>query len=487
MLETHGGLLINGKLQEAEPAARFECHNPATETLVGTAPDASHADVHKAVAAARQAADNTDWQRDRDLRRHCLAQLQDRCRDFADTWRHELVAETGTPLMWTYSVQLDWPIERGLGVPLALMDSYEWEVDRGVSEGRAGAQRQKVLKHPVGVVAGIVPWNFPVEITLSKVGAVLATGNTMVIKAAPETPLNLLRLGELISDTDIPPGVVNTITSADHLVGETLAGSAGVDLVSFTGSTVTGKRVMTTAAANLTRCFLELGGKSASIIVEDADLARAVGRSISACTHSGQGCGLSTRLLVPRSRYAEALEIVRAAWEAVPFGDPTDPEVMAGPLISERQRDRVLGYISTGVDEGACLLVGGGKPAKFERGFFVEPTVFCDVDNSMVIAQEEIFGPVLCVIPYDDDDDAVRIANDSKYGLAGSVTGGDPERAAGIARRIRTGTISVNGTGGYDPAMPFGGHKHSGIGRQWGVEGFDELMELTSMSVPEPG
>ena len=486
MPASDGRLLIGGELVEAESGARFECRNPATEGLVATAPDASHRDAHRAVAAARHAADSTDWQRDRDFRRHCLAQLRDRCTGFADTWRHELVAEVGTPVMWTYSVQLDWPIALGLGTPLALMDSYEWEVDRGTSEGRGGRQRQAVLKHPVGVVAGIVPWNFPVEITLSKVGAVLATGNTMVVKAAPETPLNLLRLGELVSDTDIPPGVVNTITSSDHLVGETLAGSPDVDLVAFTGSTETGRRVMRTAATNLTRCFLELGGKSASIVVEDADLPRAVGRSVSACTHAGQGCGLSTRLLVPRSRYAEALEIVRAAWEAVPFGDPTDPQVMAGPLISARQRDRVLGYIETGASEGARLLVGGGRPSGFERGFFVEPTVFCDVDNSMTVAQEEIFGPVLCVIPYGDDDDAVRIANDSRYGLAGSVTGGDPERAAAIARRIRTGTISVNGAGGYDPSMPFGGHKQSGIGRQWGVEGFDELMELTSISAPEP-
>ncbi len=485
-MSTIGGkLLVNGELVEAESGARFECYNPANESLVGTAPDASHGDVYRAVAAARYAADSTDWHRDHDFRRHCLGQLQDLCTDFAGTWRHELVAEIGTPLMWTYSVQLDWPIAHGLGVPLKLMDTYEWEVDRGTSEGRGGKQRQAVLKHPVGVVSGIVPWNFPVEITLSKVGAVLATGNTMVIKAAPETPLNLLRLGELICETDIPPGVINTITSSDHLVGETLAGSADVDLVAFTGSTETGKRVMQTAAANMTRCFLELGGKSASIIVEDADLARAVGRSVSACTHAGQGCGLSTRLLLPRSRYAEALEIVREAWGAVPFGDPTDPEVMAGPLISARQRDRVLGYIDAGISDGARLLVGGGRPAGFEQGFFVEPTVFCDVDNSMAIAQEEIFGPVLCVIPYEDDDDAVRIANDSKYGLAGSVTGGDPARATAIARRIRTGTISVNGTGGYDPSMPFGGHEQSGIGRQWGVEGFDELMELTSISMPE--
>lgn len=479
-----GKLLIDGKLVDASSGDRFNCINPATEELVGTAPDATAADTEAAIAAARRAADETDWARDHDFRRHCLTQLKDVCRDYADTWRHELVAEVGTPIMWTHMFQLDWAIDFGLGTPIGLMDSYEWEIDRGTIDVQGRSSRRMVVKHPVGVVGSIVPWNFPVEVTFSKLGPIIATGNTTVVKAAPETPLNLLRLGELVARTDIPPGVVNLITSADHLVGETIAGSPGVDLVAFTGSTTTGKRVMKVAAQNVTRVFLELGGKSPSIILDDADLPTALGGSIMTCIHAGQGCALPTRLLVPRSRYHEAVQILEAAWSHVPFGDPTDPTVMAGPLVSAKQRDRVLSYIQTGRDQGARVVVGGGVPERFDKGFFVEPTLFVDVDNSMTIAQEEIFGPVLVVIPYEDDDDAVHIANDSRYGLAGSVTGADPARAEAVARQIRAGGVGINGAGAYRCEMPFGGYRQSGIGRQWGPEGFDELMELTSLSIP---
>ena len=480
MTYENGKMLIGGELVEAASGKRFDCINPATEGLAGTAPDAGVVDMHKAISAARRATDSTGWSQDRELRKHCLRQLQEACRGFADTWRHELVAEVGTPVMWTNLFQLDWPIEFALGTPLSLMDTYEWEIDRGVVEGT----RRTIIKHPIGVVGAIVPWNFPVEIMLSKRGPILATGNTVVFKAAPDTPLSALRLGELVAQTDIPAGVVNFVTSSDHLVGEALAASPDVDLVAFTGSTVTGKRVMEVAARNVTKVFLELGGKSASIVLDDADFPTVLAGSAQTCIHSGQGCALPTRLLVPRSRYDEALQILQAVWSQVPYGDPTDPGVMAGPLISAKQRDRVLGYIETGKQEGARVLVGGGKPAHLSRGFYVEPTLFADVDNSMTIAREEIFGPVLVVIPFEDDDDAVRIANESIYGLSGSVASGDAARGEAVARRIRTGSIGVNGAGNYLCDMPFGGHKHSGIGRQWGVEGFDELMEFTSLSVP---
>jgi len=477
---TDGKLLIGGQFAEASGGRRFDCINPATEEVIGSAPDAGRAEMEAAIAAARTAADTTGWSADIEFRRHCLAQLQQVCRDYADTWRHELVAETGTPIMWTHLFQLDWTIDFGLGTPLRLMDAYEWEIDRGVHDGA----RRTVLKRPIGVVGAIIPWNFPVEITMSKLGPIIATGNTVVIKAAPDTPLNSLRLGELAAQTDLPPGVINIITSSDHLVGETLAGSPDIDLVAFTGSTATGRRVMEVAARNITKVFLELGGKSASILLDDADFPAALGGSVMTCIHAGQGCALPTRLLVPRSRYDEALQILEAVWRRIPFGDPTDPANMAGPLISAAQRDRVLAHIARGVDEGARLLVGGGRPDGFDTGFYVEPTLFVDVDNSMTIAQEEIFGPVLAVIPHDGDDDAVRIANDSVYGLSGSVASADQARGESVARRIRTGTIDVNGAVGYRCEMPFGGHKHSGIGRQWGVEGFDELMELTSLSTP---
>ncbi|MFZ1490364.1 MAG: aldehyde dehydrogenase family protein [Ilumatobacteraceae bacterium] len=484
MAYTDGKMLIDGDLVEAASGKRFERINPATEELAGTAPDGAVDDLDRAVSAARRVADRGDWAADREFRKHCLTQLQEVCKGYADQWRHELVAEVGTPVMWTHMFQLDWPIEHALGAPLRLMDTYDWEINRGVLDGAAGRYRRTVVKNPVGVVGAIVPWNFPMEITLSKLGPIIATGNTVVFKAAPDTPISALRLGELIAKTDIPAGVVNIVTSSDHLVGEALAGSPQVDMVAFTGSTATGKRVMEVAARNVTRVFLELGGKSATIVLDDADFAAALPGSVQTCIHAGQGCALPTRLLVPRSRYGEAVEILEAAWSHVPYGDPTDPSIMAGPLISARQRERVLGYIAAGRAEGARAAVGGGIPAHLPTGWYVEPTLFVDVENKMQIAQEEIFGPVLVVIPFDDDDDAVRIANDSIYGLSGGVIGGDIERATRVARRIRTGSMSVNGAGGYLCDMPFGGYKQSGIGRQWGHEGFDELMEYTSLSTP---
>jgi aldehyde dehydrogenase (NAD+) len=484
MTYNDGKMLIGGELVESSSGRRFDCINPATEELAGTAPDANPDDLARALAAARDVADDTTWAQDREFRRHCLGQLQQACRDAADTWRHELVAEVGTPVMWTHMFQMDWPIEFALGTPLSLMDSYEWEIDRGVVDGPGGKSRRSVVKNPVGVIGSIVPWNFPVEIMLSKLGPIIATGNTVVFKPAPDTPLSALRLGEIIASTDIPAGVVNLVTSSDHSVGEALAASPLVDLVAFTGSTMTGKRVMEVAARNVTKVFLELGGKSATIVLEDADFTTALPASMQTCVHAGQGCALPTRLLVPRSRYGEAKQILAAAWSQVPFGDPTDPTVMSGPLISVKQRDRVLQLIDSGRQQGARILVGGGRPAHLQKGFYVEPTLFVDVDNSMRIAKEEIFGPVLVVIPYDDDDDAVRIANDSIYGLAGGVVGGDPIRAETVARRIRTGSMTVNGAGGYLCDMPFGGYKQSGIGRQWGPEGFDEMMEFTSLSRP---
>lgn len=484
MSYTDGKMLIDGELLEAASGRRFDCIDPATEEVAGTAPDADVDDLGRAVAAARRVADAGEWAADREFRKHCLAQLQQVCKDHADTWRHELVAEVGTPVMWTHMFQLDWPIEHALGAPLRLMDTYEWEIDRGVVQGPTGAYRRTVVKNPVGVIGAIVPWNFPMEITLSKLGPIIATGNTVVFKPAPDTPLSSLRLGELIARTDIPAGVVNFVTSSDHLVGEALAASPQIDMVAFTGSTATGKRVMEVAARNVTRVFLELGGKSATIVLDDADLATVLPGTVQTCVHAGQGCALPTRLLVPRSRYDEAVAILTAVWAHVPYGDPTDPTVMAGPLISARQRDRVLGYIEQGKAEGARVAVGGGVPAHLPKGYYVEPTLFVDVDNTMTIAREEIFGPVLVVIPFDDDDDAVRIANDSIYGLSGAVIGGDVERATRVARRIRTGTMGVNGAGGYLCDLPFGGYKQSGIGRQWGPEGFDELMEYTAFSTP---
>jgi aldehyde dehydrogenase (NAD+) len=275
------------------------------------------------------------------------------------------------------------------------------------------------------------------------------------------------------------------VSSADPAaVGEVLTGDPRVDLVTFTGSTAVGRRIMAAGAETVKKVFLELGGKSANIILDDADFAATLGFCGTVCTHSGQGCAIMTRLLLPRSRYEEGVELAKASFEGVKYGDPTDIQNLAGPLINARQRERVLGYIEKGVSEGARLLVGGKRPEHLPKGYYVEPTLFADVDNAMTIAQEEIFGPVLAIIPYEDDDDAVRIANDSIYGLSGGVMSASEERALAIARRIRTGTVTVNGGLWFGPDAPFGGYKQSGVGREMGVEGFSEYLETKTIGLP---
>jgi aldehyde dehydrogenase (NAD+) len=345
---------------------------------------------------------------------------------------------------------------------------------------------RKIWREAAGVVGAIVPWNFPFEVTINKLGQALATGNTVVLKPAPDTPYNATRLGRLIAEqTDIPAGVVNVVTASDHLVGEELTLSPKVDLISFTGSTAVGKRIMEKGAATMKRLFLELGGKSATIVLEDADFGMACMIGIAPCMHAGQGCAIPTRMLLPRSRYAEGVEILKSMYEGIAPGDPQDPGTLCGPLISAKQRERVLGYIQKGIDEGAKLLVGGTeRPEGLDRGFFVRPTLFVDVDNSMTIAQEEIFGPVLTVIPYEDEEDAIRIANESMYGLAGNVMSGSLERSIAVARRIRAGFMGVNGGAPYGADVPFGGYKESGVGRQNGYAGFDQYVEIKSVAWP---
>ncbi|HLM95211.1 MAG TPA: aldehyde dehydrogenase family protein, partial [Acidimicrobiales bacterium] len=297
---------------------------------------------------------------------------------------------------------------------------------------------------------------------------------------------NATRLGRLVAEkTDIPPGVLNVVTSSDHLIGEELTISPLVDMISFTGSTAVGRRIMEKGAPTLKRVFLELGGKSAMIVLDDADFASVVPGGSMVCIHGGQGCAMQTRMLLPRARVDEGVELVAAAMAAFPYGDPTSDAVMMGPLVSARQRERVLGYIERGKEEGATLVTGGGRPADQPKGWFVEPTLFADVDNSMTIAQEEIFGPVLVVIPYDDDDDAVRIANESNYGLSGGVFSGSAERADAIARRLRTGSLSVNGGLWYGADSPYGGYKDSGIGRQCGIEGLEQYLETKAIAWPQ--
>ncbi|ABW14100.1 aldehyde dehydrogenase [Parafrankia sp. EAN1pec] len=479
-------MLVDGELVEADSGKRFDNINPATEQLLGQVADASTVEMRRAITAARRAFDTTDWSTNHAFRKLCLEQLQDALESEREELREELILEVGCPRMVTSGPQLDDPLESALRYPAKLIDEFPWESDLPDGMAMGVLNRRRVRKEPAGVVGAIVPWNFPFEVALNKLGQILATGNTVVLKPAPDTPWNATRIGRLVAErTDIPPGVVNVVTSSDHLVGEELTLSPQVDLISFTGSTTVGQRIMAKGAATLKRVFLELGGKSATIVLDDADFPSALMAGLGVCYHAGQGCAVQTRMLLPRSRYAEGVEVLKAAFAAVPYGDPQRPDVMMGPLISAKQRARVLGYIEKGVAEGATLALGGGRPEHLPAGWYVEPTLFIDVDNSMTIAQEEIFGPVLVVIPFDDDDDAVRIANESVYGLSGGVFSGSLERSFAVARRVRTGGMCVNGGTPYGADLPFGGYKHSGIGRQNGTPGFEQYLETKSLAWPK--
>ncbi len=478
-------MLIDGKLVEARSGNLFDNLNPATEEVLGQVADAGHEDMDAAIAAARRAFDEGPWSTDRELRKRCILQLQAALEEERELLRAELVAEVGTPVLLTYGPQLDAPLSEGLTWPANFIDEFAWE--RDLPEGTAFGTRSRrwVAKEAVGVVGAIVPWNFPFEVTVNKLGQALATGNTVILKAAPNTPWNATRIGRLVAErTDFPPGVLQVVTTADNTVAEDLVTDPRVDLISFTGSTAVGRRIMAQGAPTLKRLFLELGGKSADIVLEDADFEAKLAMAWTVCTHAGQGCVMLTRMLLPRSRYDEGIALIEAGFRNVPFGDPTDTGNLQGPQISAVQRDRVLGYIEKGKAEGARVVVGGGRPAHLDKGYYVEPTLFADVDNSMTIAQEEIFGPVLVVVPFDDDDDAVRIANENQYGLGVGVTAGTEERAIAVAKRVRAGTVSINGGIWYGADSPFGGYKASGIGRQNGLEGFEQYLETKTYAGP---
>lgn len=480
-------MYIDGELTEAISGATYANINPATEEEIGQVSDAGVADMERAIAAARRAFDESGWATDREFRKRCLHQLHEGLVKEAEVLRAQIVAEVGSPIMLTYAVQQDSCIE-DMVWDIDCIDRIEWEYDLPVHEFFGMKSARRVLREPIGVVGAITPWNFPFMLNLSKVIPALAAGNTVVLKPAPDTPWSATHIGRVAAEyTDIPAGVFNVVTAGNAAaIGEVLSGDLRVDMISFTGSTATGKRIMARGAETLKRVFLELGGKSANIILDDADLAAQCGGGAMVCMHGGQGCAIGTRMLLPRSHYDEGVELLKAAFEGWKYGDPTNPENLQGPLISAIQRERVLGYIETGKAEGARLVVGGGRPAHLDKGYYVEPTLFVDVDPDSTIAQEEIFGPVLVVIPYDDDDDAVRIANNSRYGLSGSVNGRDLDRAYGIAKRIRTGTVAVNGGQWFGPDSPFGGYKESGLGREHGIPGFEEYLETKTIGLPAP-
>jgi len=475
-------MLIDGELVAARSGAEFDNIDPATEDVLGQVADADVHDMGNAISAARRAFDETDWSTNHALRKRCLEQLQDALEAEREEIRAELVDEVGTPVALTYGPQLDWPMEDAFRWPAKMIDEFPWERRLPDSNLAGMVSRRAVRKEAIGVVGAVIPWNFPFEVTANKIAPILATGNTVIIKPAPDTPWNATRLGRLIAErTDIPAGVVNVVTSSDHLVGEELTLDPRVDFISFTGSTRTGRRIMERGAPTLKKVMLELGGKSAMIVCDDADFEQVLPGAGSACMHAGQGCALQTRVLLPRARYDEGVALLSTVMQEIPYGDPKELSTIQGPQISEVQRDRVMAYIEKGVSEGATLAVGGKRPAHLPKGWYVEPTLFIDVDNSMTIAQEEIFGPVLTVIPYDDDDDAIRIANDSVYGLSGGVYSASLERGMSIASKIRTGSITVNGGLWYGADAPYGGYKTSGVGRQNGIEGFEQYTETKLM------
>ena len=471
-------LFIGGEWVAPSSGQRIEVRSPATLEVVGTVPEAVEADVDAAVAAARQAFDRGPWPRKSPQERAAVIAkftelLTERIDDVVGIITDEMGAPPATVqmMMWT-------PAQSVLSTYSGLVDTFPWEETRTGLFGET-----KVRREPVGVVAAIIPWNVPLFIAINKLVPALLAGCTAVLKPAPETPIDALWLAGLFAEAGLPEGVLSVLP-ADREVSEYLVTHPGVDKVSFTGSTAAGRRVGSLATERLKRVSLELGGKSAAIVLEDVDLnAAGFMLAYSGLMNSGQACVAQTRILAPRSRYDEVTEALVANASLMTVGDPKDPSTQLGPLVAERQRDRVESYIDKGKSDGARLVLGGGRPAGLDVGWYVEPTVFADVDNKMTIAQEEIFGPVLSVIPYDTVEQAVDIANDSDYGLAGSVWTQDIDRGYEIAKQIRTGTYGINWYA-FDMGSPFGGFKCSGIGREDGPEGLSAFCELKSVLMP---
>ncbi len=470
-------LFIDGGWAAPSSGEQIQVVSPHTEAVIATVPGGTTSDIDRAVAAARQAFDHGPWPQLSSAERiDVVASFSGlyaaRLGEMADL----ITAEMGSPTSFSHLAQSPAPwmqIEAFLGIAR----EYPWEE---VRQGVLGTPVM-VRHEPVGVVAAIAPWNVPQFTIMSKVVPALLAGCTVVVKPAPETPLDGYLMAELLMEAGVPAGVVN-IVAGGREVGEHLVAHPGIDKVAFTGSTAAGRKIAAVCGEQLKRVSLELGGKSAAIVLDDADLATAVeGLRFTALMNSGQACVAQTRILASRANYSSVVDALVEAVGAMQVGDPMDPATEIGPMVAQRQQERVEKYIALGQEEGARVVLGGnGMPDGTDRGWYVRPTIFADVDNRMRIAQEEIFGPVLSVIPYDDVDDAVRIANDSDYGLAGTVWTGDRAAGLDVARRVRAGTYGVN-TYTMDFAAPFGGVKASGLGREFGPEGLGQYTELKSI------
>jgi acyl-CoA reductase-like NAD-dependent aldehyde dehydrogenase len=466
-------LYIGGEWVEPSGSGALEVINSATEEVMGRIPEGTPQDVDHAVKAAREAFEGwsqTSVDERADWMQRIAAALGERMEEIAAL----IAQEVGMPIALSHMIQAGLPTMDFGSMP-EVMAATAWEEQVGNS---------LIVREPVGVVGAITPWNYPLHQICAKASAALAAGCTIVVKPSEVAPLNAFVLADILHELGLPAGVFNLVTGLGPVVGEALAGHPDVDMISFTGSTRAGRRVSEVAAGTVKRVALELGGKSPNVILPDADLQQAIIDGVSKCfLNSGQTCSALTRMLVPRERLAEAEQIAAAVAQQFTPGDPFDPEAKLGPLVSQAQRERVRGYIEKGVEEGAKLVTGGAEPPEgLERGYFVQPTVFSGVTSDMTIAQEEIFGPVLAIMPYEDEDDAVRIANDSVYGLAGGVWSGDEEHAKRVARRIRTGQVEING-GAFNPTAPFGGYKQSGHGRELGRFGLEEFLQVKSMQL----
>jgi aldehyde dehydrogenase (NAD+) len=470
-MEVREKLYINGSWVPSTGTGTLEVVNSATEEVMGTVPEGTPEDVDRAARAAADAFGS--WSKTSvDERSKTLARIQEALTARTPEIATLISQEVGMPFTLSNLIQVGLPV-MSFATASQIVSEFPFEEELGNS---------LIVREPVGVVGAITPWNYPLHQIAAKVAPALAAGCTVVLKPSEVAPLNAFILAEVLDEVGLPPGVFNLVTGTGPVVGEAIASHPLVDMISFTGSTRAGKRVMQLAAENVKRVALELGGKSPNVILEDADFASAIPAGVAAAyMNSGQTCSALTRMIVPRSRLAEAEELAVQTAETWKPGDPFDAETRLGPLVSAVQRDRVRGYIKKGVDEGAKLLTGGAEaPEGLDKGYYVRPTVFSDVTNDMTIAQEEIFGPVLSIIPYDTEEEAIEIANDTVYGLAGGVWAGDKAHAESVARQLRTGQVEVNG-GGFNPAAPFGGYKQSGIGRELGRFGLEEYLEVKSL------
>ena len=464
-------IYIDGKWVAASGEGTIEVVNPTTEQCIGSVPVGNAVDVESAVAAARAAfpAWSASSIEERiDVLNSISAALKERGEEIAQL----ITAEVGTPINYSRMAMVGTPrvVSRSYA---KMLESFEWEEE---------VRNSLIVKEPIGVVAMITPWNFPLHQIIGKVAPALASGCTMVLKPSKEAPLNAFLLADILHEIGLPAGVFNLVSGHGRDIGETLAAHAEVDMVSFTGSTGAGVSVSQAAAPTVKRVTLELGGKSANIILDDADIAKAAKMAVYACfNNSGQECSSLSRLIVPAGARDEVVEVITATMQRYSVGDPNDESIRCGPMVSARQQESVAGYIASGLSEGATLVAGGeGMPEGLESGFFVQPTVFADVTSEMTIFREEIFGPVLTITTYETEEEAIALANDSEYGLSGGVWSGNEERAMRVARALRTGQVSING-GAFNISAPFGGYKLSGNGRELGIHGLEEFLEIKAI------